>query len=224
MLFAPGVAVIVPLQEPVRPFGLETTRPAGSGSVMPTPKSVASFAAGFVMVNVSDVEPFSGMLAAPNCFAIEGGATTSMLATAPAPKPPGTEETPLVTLFCIPAAVPMTLTLKLQPPDAGRIVLVPSWTEVPPSIAVIEPPAQEAVDRPLGVARSNPAGRLSVKPTMPREELEFGFERLNVSDVVAPRGMAARPKCLVSVGGAMTVIVGDVDSLPAPTPSALAVN
>ena len=36
----PAVAVIVPPpQEPVRPFGVETTKPAGSVSLKPTPVS-----------------------------------------------------------------------------------------------------------------------------------------------------------------------------------------
>ena len=38
--FVPAVAVIVPApQVPVRPFGVETTRPAGSVSLKPTPVS-----------------------------------------------------------------------------------------------------------------------------------------------------------------------------------------
>lgn len=43
ILFAPAVAVIVPPpQEPVRPFGVETAKPAGKASVKPIPESVAA--------------------------------------------------------------------------------------------------------------------------------------------------------------------------------------
>jgi hypothetical protein len=66
--FVPAVAVIVPAPHvPVRPFGVEITRPAGSVSLKATPVS-AVVVFGFVMVKLSEVEPFSGMLAAPKAF------------------------------------------------------------------------------------------------------------------------------------------------------------
>ena len=59
----PAVAVIVPApQVPVRPFGVEITRPAGSVSLKPTPVRAVVVLL-FWMVKVSEVEPFSGMLA-----------------------------------------------------------------------------------------------------------------------------------------------------------------
>src|ERR1043166_26631 len=71
--FEPAVAVIVPVpQVPVRPFGVETTKPAGSVSVNATPVS-PTVRFGFVMVKLKLVEPFSGMLAAPKAFAMLGG-------------------------------------------------------------------------------------------------------------------------------------------------------
>src|SRR4029077_8236117 len=71
----PAVAVIVPApQVPVRPFGVETTRPAGSVSLKATPLN-AVVALLFWMLKVSEVEPFSGMLAAPKALLIVGGAT-----------------------------------------------------------------------------------------------------------------------------------------------------
>src|SRR5437773_260375 len=76
MLPDPATAVIVPPpQLPVSPFGVETTRPAGSVSVKPTPVNVEAL--GLVIVKLSEVEPPSGMLAAPNAFTIVGGATAT---------------------------------------------------------------------------------------------------------------------------------------------------
>src|ERR1700730_18122085 len=61
----PAVAVIVRLpQLPVSPCGVETPRPAGSESVKPTPVSAVE-ALGLLIVKLSDVDPFSTMLAAP---------------------------------------------------------------------------------------------------------------------------------------------------------------
>jgi len=48
---------------------------------------------GFWMVNVSEVVPFSGMLAAPNALVIEGGVATVKLAEAVLPVPPLVEVT-----------------------------------------------------------------------------------------------------------------------------------
>ena len=91
--FVPAVAVMVPApQEPVRPLGVEMIRPAGSVSLKPTPVS-ATVAFGFVIVKLSEVVPFSGMLAAPNPFAILGGATTVMDALELLPVPPSVDVT-----------------------------------------------------------------------------------------------------------------------------------
>ena len=88
MLPDPATAVTTPPQVLVNPFGVATTIPAGSESVNATPVSAAVFASGFVTVNVSDVDAFNPMLAAPNAFAIEGGAITATLADAVPPVPP----------------------------------------------------------------------------------------------------------------------------------------
>src|SRR5438093_672092 len=71
----PAVAVMVPPpHEPVRPFGVATTRPAGSVSVKATPvRGVPAF--GFVSVKVSVVVPFSGTVAPPKTLEIAGAVT-----------------------------------------------------------------------------------------------------------------------------------------------------
>ena len=71
------MAVIVPLShEPVSPFGVATTSPAGKVSVNATPVSDTAFAVGLVMLNVKLVVPFRGIVAAPNVLLIVGGAIT----------------------------------------------------------------------------------------------------------------------------------------------------
>ena len=88
----PAVAVIVPApQVPVRPFGVETTRPAGNVSLKATP--VTAVVLLFWMVKLSEVEPFSGMLAAPKALMITGGPTTVMEAFDVLPVPPSVEVT-----------------------------------------------------------------------------------------------------------------------------------
>jgi hypothetical protein len=75
MLDDPGTAVKVPPQSLAAPFGLATSKPAGSGSVNATPVSTVGFE--LLIVKSTDVVAF----AATNCtgknFAIVGGATTA---------------------------------------------------------------------------------------------------------------------------------------------------
>ena len=71
----PATAVIVPPSElPVRPLGVETTKPAGNVSVKAIPVS-ATVAFGLVMAKVFVVDPPTPMAAAPNVSTIEGCAT-----------------------------------------------------------------------------------------------------------------------------------------------------
>lgn len=84
--------MVPPPQLPVRPFGVEITRPAGSESVKATPVNPVA-ALGFWMVKLSVVEPFNGMLAAPNILAMPGAARTVMLAFEVFPVPPSAELT-----------------------------------------------------------------------------------------------------------------------------------
>jgi hypothetical protein len=62
----PAVAVAVPPQVLLSPFGVATTNPDGSVSVNATPDSATVFADGLVIVNVNDVVRFNGSAAAPN--------------------------------------------------------------------------------------------------------------------------------------------------------------
>src|SRR6266849_4602592 len=71
-----AAAVTDPPQVFATPGVLATVNPDGSVSLNATPASETVLAAGFVIVNVTVVVPFSGIVAAPNAFAIVGGATT----------------------------------------------------------------------------------------------------------------------------------------------------
>ena len=84
----PATALTTPPQVLASPFGVATTIPAGSASVNATPVRPTVFATGFVIVNVNEVDALNPMLAAPNAFAIEGGASTVTLAEAVPPVPP----------------------------------------------------------------------------------------------------------------------------------------
>src|SRR5262249_39637285 len=70
-----AAAETVPPHELINAGEAETIRPAGKVSEKAIPlKAMVLF--GLLMVSVSEVEPFSGMLAAPKAFVIVGGAAT----------------------------------------------------------------------------------------------------------------------------------------------------
>ena len=93
----PAVAVAVPPHVLLR-FGVDaTTNPAGRLSVKAIPFSV-TLVFGLVMLNVSDVVPFSGMLRAPNVLVMVGAEATVRLAVAVFPVPPLVELTAPVVL------------------------------------------------------------------------------------------------------------------------------
>ena len=135
MTLVPEVAAIVALPippvSPVSPFGVDITSPAGRVSLKPTPVRLA-FVFGLPMVKVSEVDPLSGMLAAPNDLLIVGGkGVTVMLAEAVPPVPPSLEVTLPVVLFCCPTAVPVTLTEKVPELPAASVASVKVMTPVP---------------------------------------------------------------------------------------------
>ncbi len=68
------------------PLGDATTKPAGNESANASPDKLTGFE--FAIVNVSVVVPFTGILGAPNDFAIDGGPTTVSVSVAGAPVPP----------------------------------------------------------------------------------------------------------------------------------------
>jgi hypothetical protein len=157
----PAVAVDVPPQVFVRPFGVDTTSPAGSASVNATPASATEFAAGLVTVNVSAETPFNKIVVGLNALAIAGGATTAMLANAVPPVPPSVEVTALVVLFFAPAVIPVTLTENVHEVLDARVA-PDKLTMFVACVAVIAPAPQLPV-RPFGVEMTRPTGSVSVK-------------------------------------------------------------
>ena len=106
----------VPLQSPIGVA--DRKRPGGRLSVNPIPVSVTFGAFGFLIINVSVVIPFSGMLLAPNIFVMLGGATTVVVAVEVFPVPPFVETTVTLTVFA-PAVVPCTATEPVHEPLAA---------------------------------------------------------------------------------------------------------
>jgi hypothetical protein len=98
-----------------------TVRPVGNVSVNATPVNPTTLAAGFVIVKLSDVVPFSAIVAGLKALASDGGATTLILVDAVPPVPPSVEVTLPVVLFLVPALVPVTFTEKVQDEEAARL-------------------------------------------------------------------------------------------------------
>src|SRR5260221_330558 len=101
-----AVVVSVPPQTVADVF--VTVKPAGSVSTNPIPLRVL-VAFGLLIVKLSEVEPFSGMLAAPNALLIAGGPFTVIEALAVLPAPPSVDVTVTLLLFT-PTLVPVTFT------------------------------------------------------------------------------------------------------------------
>jgi len=159
----PVGAVVVKVPPQIVAEALATVRPVGRVSVNATPVRATVFAAGFVIVKVSEVVAFSEMLDGLNTLAIDGGATTLTLAEAVPPVPPSVELTLPVVLFFVPAAVPVTLTENVQEELAAIVPAVKLMMFVP-AVAVSVPAPQLPVT-PLGVEITRPAGSVSVKAT-----------------------------------------------------------
>jgi hypothetical protein len=173
----PAVAVTVPPQVFTTPGVAATTSVpvpgpplTGSVSLKATPlRSTVVF--GLLMVKDTVVVPFSGMLPAPNAFAIVGGATTVIDAFEVLPAPPSVEVTSTLLLFT-PAEVPCTLTVTVQLAPPARVP-AESVTWLEPAVAVAVPP--QLFVSPLGVATTRPDGKLSVNAIPFSVTVVFGF-------------------------------------------------
>src|SRR5882724_4771524 len=198
-----AVRVSVPPHTVAEAFG--TVRPVGSVSVNATPVSAAAFAAGFVIVKVSEVVALTAMALGLNALAITGGAITLMLAEAVPPVPPCVEVTFPVVLFCVPAAVPVTFRANVQELLCASVAPVRLITLVA-CVPVIVPPPQLPV-RPLGVETTKPAGNVSLKPTPPSAVVLLLFWMVKLNEVEPFNGILAAPNALMITGGAVTVML-----------------
>jgi hypothetical protein len=162
MLLPPAVAEAVPPQLLVKPFGVATTKPAGSVSLNATPLCATALATGLVMVKVSVLVPLSGIEWGLNALAMDGGPTTVSVSVAVFPVPPLVELTAPEVLVKAPAAMPVTLTTTVQElftamlPPVRLMLLPPAAAEaVPPQLLV----------KPFGVATTTPTGSVSLNAT-----------------------------------------------------------
>lgn len=212
----PAVAVIAPApQLPVNPLGVDITRPAGSVSVKLTPVNAVE-ALGLVMLKLSEVDSFSGMLGAPKAFAIVGGEMPAAVTVAEAvlPVPPSTEVTGPVVLFFVPTVVSVTFTLKVHDALPARVAPV-KLTTLDPAVAVMVPPPQLPVS-PFGVETPRPAGKVSVNPTPVNVEA-LGLVIVKPREVDPPTTMLAAPNDFPIVGGAIAATMTLAAAVP-PTP------
>src|SRR5579864_205547 len=166
------------------------------------------------MVNVNDVVPFSGMLAAPKTLVIEGGVATVRLAEAVLPVPPFVELTaPLVLVYC-PDAVPVTFTTRVQ---FVFTAMLPPVREilVEPATAVAVPP--QVFERPFGVETTRPVGSVSVNATpVSATVLAAGLVMVKVSVVIPFSGIVVGLNALAIEGGATTVSTAVLLVVPVP--------
>src|SRR5689334_3505647 len=117
----PVGAVVVRVPPQTLEVASATVSPVGSVSVNATPVSGSTFAAGLVMVNVSEVVAFCAIVEGLKVLAMDGGASTVTLAEAVPPVPPSFEVTFPVVLFLRPAAMPVTFTENVQEPFAAML-------------------------------------------------------------------------------------------------------
>src|SRR5262249_58638560 len=183
-----AVVVRVPPPQTVE-LPLGTVRPAGNVSVNATPvNAVVVF--GFVMVNVSTLVPFSGMVDASNDFIIDGGPTTVSCTGPLLPPAPLSFELMLpVVLLQTPVVEPVTVTMneQLPPPASVPPLKLIRFGEVVETM----PPPQAAVGPEVGTVM--PAGRVSVNAMPVRPNDALGFVMLKVRLVVPPSRMLADP-------------------------------
>jgi len=205
--------VVVSVPPQTVEVALATVSPVGRVSVNATPVSATAFAAGLVMVNVSEVVAFRAMLLGLKTLAIDGGATTLIDADAVPPVPPSTEVTLPVVLFCVPAAMPVTLTENVQELLAAIVPPLRLITLVP-AVAVIVPAPHVPV-RPFGVETTRPAGSVSLNATPLSAVVVLLFWMVKLSEVEPFSGIEAAPKALMITGGPTTVIEA-FDVLPVP--------
>jgi hypothetical protein len=209
----PVGAVVVSVPPQTVAVAFATVSPVGNVSVKATPVSATVFAAGLVMVNVSEVVAFRAMLLGLNTLAIDGGATTLIEAEAVPPVPPSVEVTLPVVLFCVPAAIPVTFTEKVQELLAAIVPPLRLITLVP-AVAVIVPAPHEPV-RPFGVEITRPAGRVSLKATPVIAVVVLLFWMVKLKLVEPFNGMLAAPKALIMTG-APTTVIDALDVFPVP--------
>ena len=202
----PAVAVMVPPpHDPVRPFGVATTSPAGRGSLKPIFESDAP-ELGFCTVNESDVVPPTGIVTAPNTLEIAGAAAAAVtpnVALAVEPVPPFVELTAPVVLFAVPGVLLVTFTVAVH--DVPGLIVAPLKERVDAPAAGANVAPLQFVVAPAGDATVIPDGKVSLKLT-PLSAAGFApeFPSVNVSVVVPPALIDPAPNAFAIAGGPST--------------------
>jgi len=190
IVLPPGLAIIVAAQSPVKALGAATSNPLGNVSLKETfNRSVLAF--GLVKAKVSDVLPFSGMVAAPKDLVAVGGSTVGAAFTVRVavllvvPAPLSLAEIGPVVLFFTPVVVactnteikhaPLAMSDRMSPFGVtsvsrtfGVILNGTAVPIVPPDRLIEEEPGSavtvppQSFDSWLGEATTTPAGKLSV--------------------------------------------------------------
>jgi hypothetical protein len=160
------------------------------------------FAGGLVTVKLRVVEPFNGIVVAPNPMLRVGAVAELSVADAVLPVPPFVEVTAPVVLTNAPARVVVTLTVTVQEELAATVPPV-RLEEPEPATAVAVPP--HVFVSPFGVATTRPAGNVSLNASPVRATaLAAGLVMVNESVVVPLGGRLATPKAFAMLGGATT--------------------
>src|SRR5258708_70850 len=155
------------------------------------------------MVKLSVVVPCSGMVAAPNALLRTAGEVTVSEALDVLPVPPSVEVT--VTLLFFTPAVVLVISTETVHEAFAASVPPDKLTDVAFATAVVVPP--QVLFAFGGLARINPAGRISVNAIPVRSTFVFGFWMVKVKVVKPPIGCKGALNDLVIVGGAATVSV-----------------
>ena len=158
----PAVAVTLPPQVLIKPFGVDTTIPGGIESMNATPVS-ASPGLGLVIVIVSAEVPFNEMDDGLNALAMDGGERTVTFADAVPPVPPSVDVTLPVVLFFAPAVEPKIPTEKLHDEFCASVAPLRLIDPLAATAVMVPPP--QLPTRLFGLFTTRPAGRLSVNPT-----------------------------------------------------------
>ena len=138
----------------------------------------------------------------PSCFSMPMAGLASLttrVALALFPVPPFVAEIVPAVLFLVPAAVPLTVTLKVQLASAAREP--PLSAMVDGAVVVTVPPHWEE-DPPM---TSTPAGRLSLKAMPVRVVVELGLVTVKLSVVDAEVRIGVAANAMEMLGGARTV-------------------
>jgi hypothetical protein len=171
---------------------------------------------GLVMLMVSNVVPFNGILVGANVFVtVAGEATINWAVLLVAPEPPLVELIAAVVLFTVPDCVPVTFTTIVHVAPGVAMLPPTRLIEVLLAVAVTVPP--QLFVTPGVDATCNPFVNVSLN-AIPFSALVLlaGLVIVNVTVVVPFSVIFTAPNALLIVGGATTFRVAVLLAVPVP--------